>query len=85
MDIVLANIDLILTSAVIIIAAIVFARKGQIELLKELIAGLAENIDTDILYSKLPRLTRLLLSDKTVHKIALATQNPVESTKSQSN
>jgi len=67
---ILNYLDIILISAVIIISAVVFARRGQIELLRELIRDLADGIDADDLYEHLPRLTRLLVSDKDVRKIA---------------
>lgn len=69
MEILLENIDLILVAAVIIISAIVFARRGQIDLLRELILDIAGTVDTSELYTRLPKLTRLLLSNGTVEKI----------------
>lgn len=67
---ILNYIDLILVALVIIIAAIVLARRGQIALLRELILILADGIDAVDLYEHLPRLTRLLVSGKTVEKLA---------------
>ncbi len=68
MEILLENIDLILTALVILIAAIVFARQGQISLLRELLLSIAD-IDRTRLYENLPKLTKMLLSNKTVEHI----------------
>ena len=69
MEILLANLDLILTAVVVVISAIVFARRGQIDLLRELVLSLTDGIDAGELYEKLPMATRLLVSSKTVDKI----------------
>ena len=69
MELILANLDLILTAVVVVIAAIVFARRGQIDLLRELVLSLTDGIDASDLYDRLPTATRLLLSSKTVEKI----------------
>ena len=69
MEILIANLDLILTAVVVIIAAIVFARRGQIDLLRELVFSLTDGIDAGELYEKLPTVTRLLVSSKTVGQI----------------
>lgn len=69
MELLLANLDLILCSVVVIIAAVVFARRGQIDLLRELVLSLTDGIDTAELYEKLPAVTKLLISDKTVERI----------------
>lgn len=71
MEILIANLDLILIGVVIIIAAIVFARRGQIELLRELIVGLADGVDAEELYLRLPALTKMLVSGKTVDRLVL--------------
>ncbi len=65
------NLDLILSSIVIIISAIVFARRGQISLIRELILSLsyADGISTDKIYNALPKLTKLLVSEKKVENI----------------
>lgn len=69
MEILIANIDLILIAAVILISAVVFARRGQIELLRELICSLADEVDAEELYPRLPTLTKVLVSGKTVDKL----------------
>lgn len=69
MEIILANLDLLLIGIVIIIAAVVFARRGQIELLRELIVSLADSVDAEQLYEKLPTVTKMLVSDKTLDKL----------------
>ena len=68
MEFLLQNIDLILTSAVIIVTAVVLARQGQISLLRELLLSLRD-IDGTTLYQTLPTATRLLVSSKTVETI----------------
>ncbi len=75
MEIFIANIDLILIGAVIIISAVIFARNGQIELLRKLILSLADGIDTSELYSKLPVSTKLLVSGKTVDRLVSESKN----------
>ena len=69
MEAILENLDLILCAVTVIIAAVVFARRGQIALLRELILSLTDGIDTLSLYERLPTLTRMLISSKTVEKI----------------
>lgn len=69
MELILENIDLLLCGAVVLISAIVFARRGQIQLLRELIISLSSSIDSKELYESLPSITRLLVSDKTVTKL----------------
>ncbi len=70
MELLLSNLDLILCAAVILISAVIFARRGQIDLLRELIISLADGADMTELYERLPRLTKLLVSSKTVVKIS---------------
>ncbi len=69
MELLLENADLILTGVVILISAIVFARRGQIQLLRELILSLSHSVDSEELYEKLPTITKLLVSGKTVTKL----------------
>ncbi len=69
MELILENADLILTGVVILISAIVFARRGQIQLLRELILSLSHRVDSEELYEKLPTITKLLVSGKTVTKL----------------
>ena len=68
MEAILANIDLILTAAVIIITAIILARRGQIALLRQLLLSL-QAVDGESLYQTLPTATRLLMSQQTVTDI----------------
>jgi len=68
MEAILANIDLILTASVIIITAIILARRGQIALLRQLLLSLQE-VDGERLYQTLPTATRLLMSQQTVTDI----------------
>ncbi len=76
LTIIIENIDLILIAAVVLISAVVFARRGQLQLLRELILSLSASITADELYEKLPTLTRLLISDKTVNKLVEETKSP---------
>lgn len=69
MEILMENLDLILTALVILIAAVVFARQGQISLLRELIAGIGDT-DASRLYETLPRVTKLLVSAGKVEAIS---------------
>ncbi len=69
MELILENMDLILTGAVVLISAIVFARRGQIQLLRELILSLSNSVDPGELYESLPTITKLLVSGKTVTKL----------------
>ena len=78
MEILINNIDLILIGAVIIISAVIFARNGQIELLRKLILSLADGIDTAELYKRLPTTTKLLVSGKTVDKLVSESKNTGE-------
>ncbi len=75
MEIFLSNIDVILIGIVIIISAVIFARNGQIELLRELILSLADSVDTKELYTRLPVSTKLLVSGKTVDRIVSESKN----------
>ncbi len=70
MELLLSNLDLILCAAVILISAVIFARRGQIDLLRELIISLADGADMTELYERLPRLTKMLVSSKTVVKLS---------------
>lgn len=70
MELILANIDLILCALVILIAAVIFARRGQIELLRELILSLSDTTAPTELYERLPNVTKMLISSKTLSKIA---------------
>lgn len=69
MEIFLANLDIILVAVVIVIAAIVFARRGQIDLIRELVMDIVGSVDASELYERLPKITKMLVSDKTVEKI----------------
>ena len=69
MEIILANLDLILIALIVLIAAVIFARQGQIDLLRELILSLTGGVDAEELYAKLPKVTKLLISDRTLNKI----------------
>lgn len=69
MELIFENMDLILTAAVVLISAVVFARKGQIQLLRELILSLSSSVDSEELYERLPTITKLLVSGKTVTKL----------------
>lgn len=69
MELILENIDLLLTGAVVLISAIIFARRGQIQLLRELILSLSSSVDSEKLYKSLPAITKLLVSGKTVTKL----------------
>ncbi len=70
MELIFANIDLILCALVILIAAVIFARRGQIELLRELILSLSDTTSPSELYQRLPGVTKMLVSSKTLSKIA---------------
>ena len=70
MELILANIDLILSALIILIAAVIFARRGQVELLRELILSLSDSTAPAELYNRLPTLTKLLVSSKALSKIA---------------
>lgn len=69
MELIFENIDLILTAAIIIISAVVFARRGQIQLIRELILSLCDGITAEEIYERLPKLTRLMISTKTLTKL----------------
>lgn len=70
MEMLIENIDLILVALTVIIAAVVFARRGQMALLRELMLDVTASEDRYGLYERLPKLTKMLLSSKTVSKIA---------------
>ncbi len=70
MELIFANIDIILCALVILIAAVIFARRGQIELLRELILSLSDTTAPAELYERLPNVTKMLVSSKTLSKIA---------------
>ena len=74
MEILLANLDIILVCIVIIIAAVVFARRGQIDLIRELVLDIVGTVDAHELYERLPKITKMLVSDKTVEKIVNETE-----------
>ena len=78
MEIIINNIDIILIAAVIVIAAVVFARRGQIDLLRELIVSLSDTPCTDELYTRLPKITKMLISGKTVEKIITEEKSKIE-------
>ncbi len=69
MELILSNIDLILCAVVIMITAVIFARRGQINLLRELILSLSSGVDADQLYARLPTLTKLLISNTALQKL----------------
>lgn len=88
MELILNNLDLILTAAAILIAAVVMIRRGQISLLRELLLNLInvtipqdgdDNEDSENfserLYSMLPTLTRLLISSGTFDKLLRETNS----------
>ena len=87
MELILNNLDLILTAAAILIAAVVMIRRGQISLLRELLLNLInvtipqdgdDNEDetfSERLYSMLPTLTRLLISSGTFDKLLRETNS----------
>lgn len=87
MELILNNLDLILTAAAILIAAVVMIRRGQISLLRELLLNLInvtipqdgdDNEDENFserLYSMLPTLTRLLISSGTFDKLLRETNS----------
>lgn len=89
MELILNNLDLILTAAAILIAAVVMIRRGQISLLRELLLNLInvtipqdgdDNEDENFserLYSMLPTLTRLLISSGTFDKLIKETNSRV--------
>lgn len=89
MELILNNLDLILTAAAILIAAVVMIRRGQISLLRELLLNLInvtipqdgdDNEDENFserLYSMLPTLTRLLISSGTIDKLIKETNSRV--------
>ena len=70
MEVLISNLDLILSAAVILISAVIFARRGQIELLRELILSLSDRADVSELYERLPGITKMLVSNKTVLKLS---------------
>ncbi len=74
MELLIANIDLILVALIIVISAVIFARRGQIELIRELIFDIANTADGTELYQRLPKLTKMLISSKTVEKIITETE-----------
>lgn len=75
MEMLIANIDLILVALVILICAVVFARRGQIELIRELVFDIANTASGAELYQRLPKLTKMLVSSKTVEKIVTKTED----------
>ncbi len=77
MEALIANLDLILCAVVVIISAVVFARRGQIELLRELVLSLTDGIDSAELYTRLPAVTKLLVSGKTLERIVDETKRNV--------
>ena len=75
MEILMANVDLILIALIILVSAVIFARRGQIELIRELVLDIANNVDSTELYQRLPKLTKMLVSSKTVDKIITKTED----------
>ena len=84
MEIMLNNIDLILTGLVIIITTIVLARHGQIELIRELVLSLVVGAEKEFgtktgalkksdvtakIYSMLPTVSKLVIPEKTISSI----------------
>jgi len=70
MEIFIENIHVIVCAVILVVAAIVFIRRGQIDLLKQLIASVSNGIDVSEFYEKLPALTRLLISSGKVEELA---------------
>lgn len=84
MEMVLNNIDLILTALVIIITTIILARHGQIEMIRELVLSLVVGAENEFgsktgaikksdvtakIYSMLPTISKLLIPGKTISSI----------------
>jgi hypothetical protein len=84
MDIFLNNIDLILTSLIIIISAVILARRGQIELLRDFALSLVIGAEIEYgggtgvlkksdvtakIYAMLPTISKLLISSSTISEL----------------
>lgn len=81
MEIVYSNLDLILSAVVVIITAVILARRGQISLLRDLILSLVVSAEqnfgggtgeikksevTSKIYDMLPTISKLLISSSTI-------------------
>ena len=84
MDIILANLDLILAGIVVIISAIIMARRGQLKMLRELILSLVVGAEIDFgsgtgeikksevmkqVYELLPSLSKLVISESEISEM----------------
>lgn len=91
MEAIFANIDLILAAIVVIISAIILARRGQLNMLRELILSLVVGAEIDYgsgtgeikkaevtkkVYELLPSLSKLVISENDI-------SNLIESAKSE--
>ena len=91
MEVIFANLDLILAAIVVIISAIILARRGQLNMLRELILSLVVGAEIDYgsgtgeikkaevtkkVYELLPSLSKLVISENDI-------SNLIESAKSE--
>ena len=91
MEVIFANIDLILAAIVVVISAIILARRGQLNMLRELILSLVVGAEIDYgggtgeikkaevtkkVYELLPSLSKLVISENDI-------SNLIESAKSE--
>ena len=91
MEVIFANLDLILAAIVVIISAIILARRGQLNMLRELILSLVVGAEIDYgsgtgeikkaevtkkVYKLLPSLSKLVISENDI-------SNLIESAKSE--
>ena len=91
MEAIFANIDLILAAIVVVISAIILARRGQLNMLRELILSLVVGAEIDYgggtgeikkskvmkqVYELLPSLSKLVISENEI-------SNLIESAKSE--
>ena len=91
MEVIFANLDLILAAIVVVISAIILARRGQLNMLRELILSLVVGAEIDYgggtgeikkaevmkqVYELLPSLSKLVISENEI-------SNLIESAKSE--
>ena len=93
MEVIFANLDLILAGAVVLISAVVLARRGQIKLLRELVLSLVVGAEVDFgggtgeikksevmkkVYELLPSMSKYLISESTVSELIENAKNELD-------
>ena len=93
MEVIFANLDLILAGAVVLISAVVLARRGQIKLLRELVLSLVVGAEVDFgggtgeikksevvkkVYELLPSMSKYLISESKVSELIENAKNELD-------